>query len=77
MITKVFSLLVFGAILQVIFCFFDVELTDGRAIQGTDVNFDGLRVRKINHSVHAAVGSFETLVELDDTYDVNNLSIIE
>lgn len=54
-------------------CLFEVDLTDGRAIVPNDdqfVNFDNLRVKKVNHSDHFLIGTIEFFVDLSNDYEV-------
>lgn len=67
------TFLVLLALARISSCFFHVEFTDGRPIFWGDnktINFDNMRVRRVNRSDHLVTGSFETFVEIGDDFEV-------
>lgn len=54
--------------------YFDVMITNGLPIVTNDhkyINFDKLRVKRVNRSGYFLVGEFEPFIELGDDYQVN------
>ncbi|KAG5682540.1 hypothetical protein PVAND_011887 [Polypedilum vanderplanki] len=47
-------------------------MTEGRAIRGknNEINFDGVKIKKLNKTNFALSGSMDVTVEIDDTFEL-------
>lgn len=63
---------------KVIHCYFDVELTEGRYLNGTgEVNFGGIKVKRVNKTLYGASGNLEVTQDIDDSFEANaNISFL-
>jgi hypothetical protein len=61
-----FVLLALAALHQVD-CYFEVDMTEGRAIRGVKNSIDFERVMKLNKTTFVVVGTIDVNAELDDT----------
>jgi cell division protein FtsL len=55
-------------------CYREISITNGQAIYVEShkvINFDNLRVKKVNRSDHLLVGSIETFVDIGDDFYVS------
>lgn len=75
MTTLIFALFLFS-FFNAFFCYHDVTITDGHAIIPKDrkfVNFDNLRVRKINKTHHLLAGRVELMRDIGDIFNFQAL----
>lgn len=64
------SLLLTVILFYFTYCYFDVELTDGRSMYGVVMNFDGVKVKRVNHSIYAGVGNLQVYEDIDNSFEV-------
>jgi len=56
-----------------IFAYFDLQLTDGGPLIASDskyINFDKLRVKKVNRTTHLLIGELETFKDFGNDFQV-------
>ena len=54
-----------------VYCYFDVELTEGRYLNGTgEVRFDEIKVKRVNKTLYGISGKLEVSEEIDDSFEV-------
>lgn len=54
-----------------VYCYFDVELTEGRYLNGTgEVRFDEIKVKRVNKTLYGISGKLEVSEEIDDNFEV-------
>ena len=54
-------------------CFFEVSMTGAGPLKPGNnkyINFDKVRVKKVNKTGHYLIGELKTFIELDDDYQV-------
>lgn len=57
---------------KIIYCYFDVEMTEGRYVNGSgEVNFGGIKVKRVNKTLYGASGNLEVTQDIDDSFEVN------
>ena len=63
----------FLCLFGIICCYFDVELTEGRYLNGTgEVKFDGIRVKRVNKTLYGASGDLIVTQDIDDSFEVES-----
>lgn len=70
---KIFLSLLLFCKIHGILCYLDATLTNGKPIEYNDdkcVNFDKLRIKRVNKTEFVVLGSFQTFVELSNDYEV-------
>ena len=56
-----------------VYCYFDVQVTLGKALNPDDtetINLNNLRVKRLNKTEYQIIGEFETYKELTNDYEV-------